>query len=173
MVGVGAAKLGHIVTFTQFHITKVTSESPHHWVFLKSLRLLLLRKPHLPFKRILSFPGQQRFLLRIGVAGRLWLAERVKERGGGELRTSLFQPGGPKGGFLVITAWWSAGLASNWVNMLMPLLHILLSLYNGQKLPLAGIVWVLASIGSGRNMKEAWWGCNCFIARGYPHKKHI
>ena len=22
-------------------------------------------------------------------------------------------------------------------------------------------------------MKEAWWGCNCFIARGYPHKKHI
>ena len=49
--------------------------------------------------------------------------------------------------------------------MLMPLLHILLSLYNGQKLPLAGIVWVLASIGSGRNMKEAWWGCNWFTAR--------
>ena len=30
MVGVRAAKLCHIVTFTQFHITKVTSESPHY-----------------------------------------------------------------------------------------------------------------------------------------------
>ena len=30
MVGVTAAKQGHIVTFTQFHITKVTSESPHY-----------------------------------------------------------------------------------------------------------------------------------------------
>ena len=30
MVGVRAAKQGHIVTFTQFHITKVTSESPHY-----------------------------------------------------------------------------------------------------------------------------------------------
>ena len=164
MVGVRAAKLCHIVTFTQFHITKVTSESPHHWVFLKSLRLLLLRKPHLPFKRILSFPGQQRFLLRIGMAGRLWLAERVKERGGAELRTSLPQPGGPIAKNH-ITAWWSAGLASNLCNQCIVTLYSLLSLHNGQKLPLAGIVWDLASIGSGRNMKETWWGSNWFNAR--------
>ena len=165
MVGVRAAKLCHIVTFTQFHITKVTSESPHHWVFLKSLRLLLLRKPHHLFYGFWAFSGQQLFLLRIGVAGGLWLAERVKERGGGELRTCLLQPGGPKA-INHITAWWSAGLASNLCNQCIVTLYSLLSLHNGQKLPLAGIVWVLASIGSGRHMKERWSGFNCFIVRG-------
>ena len=125
----------------------------------------MLRKPHHLFYGFWAFSGQQRFYCAFWWQEGCDWPRGEKREVKGALRTSLPQPGGPKGGFLLITAWWSAGLASNWVNMLMPLLHILLSLYNGQKLPLAGIVWVLASIGSGRNMKETWWGCNWFTAR--------
>ena len=48
----------------------------------------------------------------------------------------------------------------------MPPLHMLLVTKYYEKLPLAGIVWVLASIGSGRHMQERWSGFNCFIVRG-------
>ena len=45
----------------------------------------------------------------------------------------------------------------------MPPLHMLLVTKYYEKLPLAGIVWVLASIGSGRHMQERWFVCNCLL----------
>ena len=78
MVGVGAAKLGHIVTLTQFHITESFSHSTSLSLF-KVFEAASAEKASSSLKKDSELPRSATVLLRIGLAACDWARSQKRE----------------------------------------------------------------------------------------------
>ena len=115
MVGVGATKaklfqigshlsLSHLSLSAQFHMHYSITSHGHFLVFFKVFEAASAGKASSSLKKDFELPRSATVFTAHWDGRKAVIGREGKRERWGELRTCLFQPGGPKGGFLVITA---------------------------------------------------------------------